>query len=195
MSAASSDPAGLLPGSADGSMSMPRCFHPSAQFPFAAVLERETARIRAEFEGVRERMVDWVERDLYGEGWQVFGLYDFPHGAALTAGVQACPHTAGLIAQHIPTHGAAGFSLLKAGARIRPHQGYQGPFLRLHLGLDVPDGDCGLRIGHESRCWETGRTLIFDDRLTHEAWNLTARERVVLLVDFVPEPHAANGPS
>jgi beta-hydroxylase len=168
-------------------MTRPRtAFYPSAAFPFAAVLERETERIRAEFHGVREQMIDWVERELYGEGWKVFGLFDFPHGAPLEAGVRACPHTAALIAEHVPTHGAAGFSLLRPGTRIQPHQGYQGRFLRCHLGLEIPAGDCGLRIEHETRRWEAGRTLIFDDRLTHEAWNLTAEERVVLLVDFVP---------
>jgi beta-hydroxylase len=162
-------------------------FYPSAQFPFAAVLERETAHIRTEFEGVRSHMIDWVERELYGEGWKVFGLFDFPHGAPLPEGVRACPRTAALIAQHIPTHGAAGFSLLEPGTRIQPHQGYQGAFLRCHLGLEIPDGDCGLRIEGETRRWQAGRALIFDDRLRHEAWNLTGEARVVLLVDFVPQ--------
>jgi ornithine lipid ester-linked acyl 2-hydroxylase len=166
-------------------MSRPR-FHPVARFPFAAVLEANAGRIRAEFAAVRDRMIDWVERDLYGEGWKVFGLYDFPRGEPLADGVRACPETAALIAAHIPTHGAAGFSLLRPGTRIQPHEGLRGDFLRCHLALEVPAGDCGLRIGSEVRRWEAERTIIFDDRLMHEAWNLTGRDRVVLLVDFVP---------
>ena len=35
-----------------------------------------------------------------------------------------------------------------------------------------------------------GEALILDDRLEHEAWNLTAQERVVLLVDFVADAAA-----
>lgn len=161
-------------------------FHPVSRFPFTAVLEAHAARIRAEFAAVRTRMADWAERDLYGEGWKVFGLYGFPHGEPLENGVRACPETAALIAAHIPTHGAAGFSLLRPGTRIRPHEGFRGSFLRCHLALEVPDGDCGLRIETEQRRWEEGRTIIFDDRLMHEAWNLTDRDRVVLLLDFVP---------
>lgn len=161
-------------------------FYPTAHFPFAAVLEAHAERIRAEFARVRERMIDWVERDLYGEGWKVFGLFDFPHGQPLDDGVRACPETATLIARHIPTHGAAGFSLLRPGTRIRPHEGYAGRFLRCHLGLEVPAGDCGLRIEDETYRWQAGRTVIFDDRLMHEAWNLTPHDRVVLLIDFVP---------
>ena len=163
-----------------------RRFYPTPQFPFAAVLEANAERIRAEFDGVRDRMVDWTERELYGEGWKVFGLFGFPGGEALEEGVRACPETAALIARHVPTHGAAGFSLLKPGTRIQPHEGYQGNYLRCHLGLEIPAGDCALRIGDETRRWEAGKALIFDDRLVHEAWNLTAEDRVVLLIDFVP---------
>jgi aspartyl/asparaginyl beta-hydroxylase (cupin superfamily) len=116
----------------------------------------------------------------------VFGLFGFPHGEPLEAGAQACPETSALIARHVPTHGAAGFSLLEPGTRIQPHEGYAGRFLRCHLGLDVPAGDCALRIEDETRRWEAGKVLIFDDRLTHAAWNLTRHDRIVLLIDFVP---------
>jgi aspartyl/asparaginyl beta-hydroxylase (cupin superfamily) len=74
--------------------------------------------------------------------------------------------------------------VLRPGTRIQPHSGYQGPFLRCHLGLSVPAGDCGLRVGGETRAWREGETLVLDDRLEHEAWNLTSSERVVFLLDF-----------
>lgn len=161
-------------------------FHPPTSFPFTQGLERYWREIHAEFLGIRKHMVDWVERDLYGEGWKVFGLFDFPNGEALADGVAKCPFTAALVQEHIPRHGAVGFSVLEPHTRIRPHQGYQGEFLRCHLGLDVPQGDCRLKVEQETRAWETGRTLVFDDRGWHEAWNLTDRERVVLLIDFMP---------
>jgi beta-hydroxylase len=165
---------------------MVTAFHPAERFAFAALLEQHWQRIHAEYLAVQNELVDWVERELYGEGWQVYGLYDFPQGRAIVANVARCPFTAELIARHIPKHGAAGFSRLRPGTRIEPHQGYQGEFLRCHLGLDVPAGDCVLEVAGERRAWATGTALIFDDRLTHAAWNLTAQPRVVLLVDFIP---------
>ena len=135
---------------------------------------------------MQTELVDWVERDLYDEGWQVYGLYDFPYGHEIAPNVARCPFTAELIARHVPRHGAAGFSRLKPGTHINPHQGYQGEFLRCHLGLDVPEGDCTLRVGDETRKWANGAALIFDDRLEHEAVNRTPHARVVLLVDFIP---------
>ena len=128
----------------------------------------------------------WFERELYGEGWQVFGLFDFPHGRPIATNVAKCPVTAALVAEHVPRHGAAGFSVLAPRTRIRPHVGYQGDFLRCHLGLEIPDGDCGLRVGDTTRRWEEGRVLVFDDRHDHEAWNMSDASRAVLLIDFVP---------
>ena len=57
----------------------------------------------------------------------------------------------------------------------------------MHLGLIIPEGDLGLRSLEETRGWEEGGVFIFDDRLEHEAWNRTEEDRVVLLIDFVPE--------
>jgi aspartyl/asparaginyl beta-hydroxylase (cupin superfamily) len=161
-------------------------FHASDRFPFTRTLEQHWREIHREFLGIRGQLVDWVERELYGEGWKVFGLFDFPSGEPIAAGVARCPFTAMLVQQHVPGHGTVGFSVLQPRTRIQPHQGYQGAFLRCHLGLYVPQGDCRLKLEEESRGWETGKTLVFDDRGWHEAWNLTDQERVVLLLDFIP---------
>jgi len=80
----------------------------------------------------------------------------------------------------------AGFSLLKPHCHIHPHRGYAGQFLRCHLPLIVPDGDCALRVAGETRRWQVGRPVIFADRVEHEAWNNTDEPRIVLLLDFIP---------
>ena len=161
-------------------------FFDPAAFPFTARLRENWRAILAEYEGVRAQVVDWPERELYGEGWKVYGLYDFPHGGALAGNIERCPLTAGLVARHVPTHGAAGFSVLSAGTRIRSHRGFQGEFLRCHLALKVPGEACGLKVAGETRGWRAGEVLVFDDRVEHEAWNEHAEERVVLLLDFAP---------
>lgn len=155
-------------------------------YGFTRVLEASWRGIYTEYLGVRDHLIDWYERELYGSGWKVFGIYDFPCGEALADGVARCPLTAGLVRQHLPTHGAAGYSVMLPGTRIQPHVGYRGEFLRCHLGLEVPPGDCGLTVGGETRAWHEGEALVFDDRVEHSAWNLTSQARVILLVDFVP---------
>lgn len=161
-------------------------FHHAEDFPFTRVLEAHADRIRAEAERILPLMVDWQETHLHDRCWQVFGLFGFPGGEALAEGVARCPFTANLITCHVPTHGAAGFSLLKPHSRILPHRGYAGRFLRCHLPLIVPHGDCALRVEDEVRVWTPGKCLVFDDRFEHEVWNFTPEPRIVLLVDFVP---------
>ena len=162
-------------------------FHAPDEFPFVPVLEDAWQIVLEEYRAVRPRMEDWVERKLYDEGWKVIGLYDFPHGAPIPEHIALCPRTAALVHEHVPTHGVVGFSVLAPGTRIVPHEGYQGDFLRCHLALEVPEGDCGLEVEGDVRRWTAGRALVFDDRVTHRAWNLTDEERAVLIVDFVPE--------
>ncbi|MDG2533530.1 aspartyl/asparaginyl beta-hydroxylase domain-containing protein [Sphingomonas sp. HITSZ_GF] len=93
------------------------------------------------------------------------------------AAVQSAPQP--LIANS-PT---AMFSLLRPGARIAPHTGMVNTRLTCHLPLVVPPG-CGFRVGNETREWEVGKLLIFDDSIEHEAWNGSDRDRVVLIFDI-----------
>ena len=168
-------------------------FHDPARFPFVTALESHWREIRGEFEGIRELLIPWHERKLCEQGWQVFALFNFPDGAPIADHVARCPVTARLVQEHLPSHGAAGFSVLAPRTRINPHQGFAGEFLRCHLGLVIPEGDCALQIETVARKWSEGRAMVFDDRYWHEAWNMTDEERVVLLVDFVPSTTSCQG--
>lgn len=75
------------------------------------------------------------------------------------------------------------FSLLKAGAHIRPHHGLFNFRLICHLPLIVPP-DCTLRAGNQLRNWREGELLIFDDSMEHEAWNRSDRQRIILLFEI-----------
>ncbi|HET9428919.1 MAG TPA: aspartyl/asparaginyl beta-hydroxylase domain-containing protein [Allosphingosinicella sp.] len=74
------------------------------------------------------------------------------------------------------------FSLLRAGSRIAPHTGMHNTRLTCHLPLIVPPA-CGFRVGNETRGWEEGRLLIFDDTIEHEAWNDSDEDRLILIFD------------
>jgi len=127
----------------------------------------------------------WHDRHLYDDdGWNALGLYAF--GRRIAANCELCPETARLIA-NIPGMQTAGFSKLGSHAHIRPHSGLDRGVLRCHLGLHVPGG-CELRVGRETRRWQEGECLLFDDTSEHEAWNRGDAARVVLLLDFKLEP-------
>lgn len=84
------------------------------------------------------------------------------------------------------------FSVLKPGAHIPPHTGVVNIRLVCHLPLVVPP-DCGIRVGSETRGWEEGKCIVFDDTFEHEAWNKSNQTRVVLIFDiWNPELTAAE---
>jgi aspartyl/asparaginyl beta-hydroxylase (cupin superfamily) len=75
------------------------------------------------------------------------------------------------------------FSRLEPGAYIPPHNGMLNCRLICHLPLIVPPG-CWLRVGNETREWDEGKLLIFDDSIEHEAKNPTGELRIILLFDI-----------
>eukprot|EP00040_Diaphanoeca_grandis_P000702 m.16234 g.16234 ORF g.16234 m.16234 type:complete len:492 (-) comp10944_c0_seq1:245-1720(-) len=85
----------------------------------------------------------------------------------------------------------AGYSAVEAGAWLRPHFGMTNAQLKFHLGLDIPGGASGstqcafFRVKNETRGWESGKVLFFDDSFEHEVHNKCNRERVVFQVVFV----------
>lgn len=75
------------------------------------------------------------------------------------------------------------WSLLKPGTHIQPHHGMLNTRLIVHIPL-ITNPDCGLRVAHETRQWEPGKALIFDDSFEHEAWNRGKDTRVILLFEI-----------
>jgi aspartyl/asparaginyl beta-hydroxylase (cupin superfamily) len=75
-------------------------------------------------------------------------------------------------------------SRMRGGTHIAAHRGPTNLRLRCHLGIEVPSGDCAIRVGDETRHWEEGSCLVFDDSFEHEAWNHTEQDRIVLIVDL-----------
>ena len=69
-------------------------------------------------------------------------------------------------------------------ASIAPHYGACNLKLRCHFPLFVPE-EAFIKVAGESRPWEEGKMLIFDDSYEHEAANLSPdKERVILLIDI-----------
>jgi len=151
-------------------------------FPFVADLESAWPEIRAEYDRLAAAdFVAWPESELYDFGWKAFGMVAL--GRRLDANCTRCPRTVEAI-DRIPGVTSAGFSLLAAGARIRPHAGYTNSVDRLHLGVKVPLG-CDLNVAGETRPWIEGKVLAFDDTAEHSAWNNSDDDRVVLLLDVL----------
>ena len=167
-------------------------FFESTEFEFVSRLESNWLLIRQELEQLQQdQFIAWPEKFLYKKDWKVFGLYAF--GKKLKDNCRLCPETTRLV-EMIPGMTTAGFSSLAPGTHIVPHVGYYNAVLRCRLGLIVPD-ECALRVGNQTRNWQEGKCLIFDDTVEHEAWNYDDTARIVLLMDFKNPQVTLNGKS
>ncbi|WP_323373648.1 aspartyl/asparaginyl beta-hydroxylase domain-containing protein [Plantactinospora alkalitolerans] len=154
-----------------------------APYPFLEDLRGAWSDIRTECLALGDDLFEpWVQREMYGTGWSVYGLVAF--GTRIDAALAACPSTAEALCR-VPGLTTAGFSRMAPGTHIKPHEGWVTTVYRAHLGLVVPDGDCALRVGSQTRPWQEGGLFLFDDTVDHEAWNYADSSRTVLLFDFL----------
>jgi beta-hydroxylase len=159
-----------------------------SQFPFCSVLEENWELIRDEYYSTTLDPILWPEQQLNEfERWSAYPIWDWPDGNPVEPHIHSVPFTKSLIETHIPTHKCAGFSIFLPDTYVIPHNGLPGDWYRLHLGLKIPDGDAGMIIGTEKVEWEEGKCFVWDDRVRHSAWNFTDSDRVILIIDFVPD--------
>jgi aspartyl/asparaginyl beta-hydroxylase (cupin superfamily) len=155
-------------------------------FPLAGYLESHYAAIREEILSLSPASFHREAERIGRSGdWDVAFFYE--RGRRRDEICQACPVT---------THGLEAFgairtlaglayaSRMRAGTHIEAHRGPTNLRVRCHLGIVIPEGDCAIRVGDETRHWQEGRCLVFDDHFEHEAWNRTGEHRIVLIVDL-----------
>jgi len=162
-------------------------FHEAGAFRWAARLAEQAEAIRAELRRYQGSPEDWVAAP---EG--TWGTMDAPEWKALGL-VQASSWVMG---EHFPETRAAlnalpglcpdevMFARMPPGTKIGPHSDNMNFILVAHLGLELEDGLCTLRVGDWTRAWREGEVLVFDHTFVHSAANDSQRDRYVLICRF-----------
>ncbi len=177
-----------------------RQFFERDEFDWVPALEASTPAIREEllaliegdgdFQPYVQDDPDRPRREFHGlhddRSWTA--LYLWKDGKEVDENAARCPKTMAAL-EKVPLSDigartpAVLFSRLEPGAHIPPHSGMLNCRLICHLPLIVPKG-CWLRVGNETREWEEGKLLIFDDSFEHEAKNPSGELRIILLFDI-----------
>lgn len=89
--------------------------------------------------------------------------------------------------KQIPGLVSISISVLEPGSSIKPHNGDTNAIIRVHLPIVVPEGlpNCSFTVKDETRAWEIGKPILFNDAQLHKAQNLSSKRRVVLLIDVI----------
>jgi aspartyl/asparaginyl beta-hydroxylase (cupin superfamily) len=162
-------------------------FYDAAEFPWTKPLEDAYPVIRRELDALlsdgapgfkiyRSEFTNTVEY------WNTYNL--FVGGEKLADNCARVPETMRVL-ESLPRFEASWvlFSALNSKAHIPPHVGPINGVLRGHLPLIVPRG-CRIRVGNDTREWQEGKMLVFDDSFVHEVWNESDGLRVVLFLNF-----------
>jgi beta-hydroxylase len=155
-------------------------------YPFLEGLKSSVHLIRSEVERLQlTNWFEWPEKYLYTDkdDWKVFPLFGF--GIWIDRNCDQFPETTRLL-RELPGLRTALFTRLGPGSKIAPHKGWAmlaNHVLRCHLGLIVPE-KCGIWVDGEMRQQHYGEWLVFDDSLFHSGFNLSDKERIVLLIDI-----------
>ena len=168
-------------------------FLPASEFAWVNLLEANWKLIRAELKQVLktpERVPNFqdISRDQTNitrdDKWKSYFLYGY--GYKMANNCAACPETTRIV-EAIPGMYTAFFSVLAPGKHIPRHRGPYRGLLRCHLALIVPvaRADCWIEVGDETRAWEAGRCMVFDDTYRHRVENNTRDLRVVLFLDVI----------
>uniref|UniRef100_A0A7N8YGH3 Un-named hu7910 n=1 Tax=Mastacembelus armatus TaxID=205130 RepID=A0A7N8YGH3_9TELE len=138
------------------------------------VMDQNTGMFIPEEENLREKG-EWGQYTLWQQGKKV--------GNAC----QAVPKTCSLIERYPEAtgckRGQIKFSVMQPGTHVWPHTGPTNCRLRMHLGLVIPKQGCKIRCTNETREWEEGKVLIFDDSFEHEVWQDADSYRLIFIVD------------
>lgn len=118
--------------------------------------------------------------------WTLYLLYHM--GVSVEDVMGKCPRTHAIV-NALPracldyTWGDFVFSAMNGGAHLRAHCSIDNLRVRIHLGITIPPG-CSIRVGMETRTWEEGKCLMFEDSYEHEVWNRSGSRRVVFIADL-----------
>lgn len=164
----------------------------NADFPWTRTLEEHFDEIRQEairLDELRDVLPTFHEVSPYqkriskGDDWKTVWLHGFGHDSEVAQ--RLCPVTARLI-RDVPELQTALFSMLAPGTHIPAHRGVYKGLVNYHLGLIIPKATekCRMQVGDETIVWQAGRSYVFDDTNTHEVWNESGEERVVLMLQF-----------
>lgn len=170
-------------------------------FPFLESLKENITLIKKEYEQIKQEWQIWPEKHLYlgHTDWTVYPFYGFNQWVPKAC--QECPETTKML-KNIKGLRSALFSRLGPKTVLKKHQGWASLanyVLRCHLGVDVPERNgqisCGIWVNGEKREQIQDEWLVFDDSKLHSGYNMTDKERVVLLLDIERPIHVPKGVS
>ena len=128
--------------------------------------------------------IPWESDWDHGADWRISPVYYPEEG--LDKSNTLWPETCKLVLESITSTEICriGFSRLAPHQELGPHSHDNKEHKILHVGIDIPQGDVGIKTNVGTHQWtSSGEWILFDDNFTHSAWNKTEYPRTILYID------------
>ena len=172
-----------------------KTFHDPYQFSWAEQLREHAKTIQEEFKRVALEDSEGLEKNgnnvwataanatsaqSYGPDWKTLALMDRCVWDPIN--VHLFPETTRILRELGVPCLEAFFARMQPNSKIAPHSDYCNFALTAHLGLVIPEEQCWIKVGKDTREWRNGEMLMFDTSLMHEAANTADSVRYILMM-------------
>lgn len=120
------------------------------------------------------------EAVAYGPNWRTLVLQD--RGIWEESNIKIFPKTHKMLVDiNAPTLEVF-FARQDAKTGIKSHTDNANFIQTTHLGIDVPEGECWIKVGEHTKEWKNGKIIICDTSFMHETENSSDKDRYVLIM-------------
>ena len=169
----------------------PKPWHDAGRHKWASKLEQKWTVVRDELrKNLRDASLEsrgnnvWgglqSDRVEYGSDWKTLPLCDRTVWDETNSAL--FPKTCALLTKSKVPLLEAFFAKMPPKTTIKPHSDMCNFVLTCHLGVDVPEGQCDLTVGDETRAWQNGNVMLFDTSILHSAENRADVTRYILML-------------
>jgi len=124
-----------------------------------------------------------AEAVAYGPDWKTLVLQD--RCVWEDTNCALFPKTVELLKTNLVPSVEVFFAKQAPNTGIKPHTDNTNFILTSHLGLDVPEGECWMKVGEFKKEWKNGQGMIADTSFVHSTANESeVQTRYVLIIRF-----------
>ena len=162
-------------------------------YPWLEAVERNAAVIQEEFLAAIQDQSSleargnkvWVpaaraEALSYGPSWRTLVLQD--RGIWEETNSKLFPRTKQLLTDLAAPTLEVFFARQDGKTGIKSHTDNANFVQTSHLGIDVPEGECWIKVGDFTREWRNGKVLVCDTSFMHETENTSDQDRYILIL-------------
>jgi hypothetical protein len=177
---------------------MNKFFNTLELYPKLELIKDYIQNIKLELSTNLDKWTEWCESILQDEnnGWKVIPIYGFNNWTKESENFKYLKEFITKINENNEVKLVI-ISKLESDTVLEPHKGWGSHsnfVIRNHYGIEIPE-NCGIWVEGEKKNHIQDEWISFDDSKSHSAYNLSEKNRIVLIMDITRPTNIPLGTS